>query len=24
VVNLRAPEAFDEAVLPFLEQHAPR
>ena len=24
VVNLRAPEAFDDAVLPFLEQHAPR
>jgi 3-oxoadipate enol-lactonase len=23
VVNLRAPEAFDDAVLPFLEQHAP-
>ncbi len=24
VVNLRAPDAFDEAVLPFLEEHAPR
>jgi 3-oxoadipate enol-lactonase len=24
VVNLRAPDAFDEAVLPFLEAHAPR
>ncbi|MGZ8581242.1 MAG: alpha/beta fold hydrolase [Actinomycetota bacterium] len=24
VVNLRAPEAFDEAVLPFLEEHSPR